>query len=124
MIDIIYQFLALTGLSTILISFIFSLVVLVLRKHVHINIYTGSGSPGLTKHQRKMVLNRDAIMEKVTWYRDKGKTWRFIANHLNEKGFKTQHGKMWRADNLYAFAQYAEGNRTKQLDEENKDSQS
>ena len=123
MVEFIYQLLAITGLSTIVVSFIFTLFFLVLRKNIHINIYTGSG-PGLTKYQRKMEINKEAIMEKVTYLRDKGKTWKFIANHLNDKGFRTQHGKLFRADNLYSFAQYYEGNRKKQLDAEAEDSQS
>ena len=50
-------------------------------------------------------------MEKVVWYRERGKTWKFIADYLNEKGLKTQQGNTWRADNLYAFSQTYERNK-------------
>ena len=109
MLDIIYQLLALVGLSTIVLSFIFSIVFLILRQQIHLSIKIGN--PRLTRYQRHVAINRDAIMEKVVWYRERGKTWKFIADYLNEKGLKTQQGNTWRADNLYAFSQTYERNK-------------
>ena len=94
MLDIIYQLLALVGLSTIVLSFIFSIVFLILRQQIHLSIKIGN--PRLTRYQRHVAINRDAIMEKVVWYRERGKTWKFIADYLNEKGLKTQQGNTWK----------------------------